>query len=520
MHPQAFKAAILDMDGVITHTEDLHAKAWKQMFDEYLQQREAKHGEIAEAFDLERDYRRHVDGKPRYDGVNSFLQSRGIQLPWGTETDAPEQETVCGLGNRKNAIFQQLLETGGVQVYEDTVEQIHNWKNAGMKVAVISSSRNCKAVLKAAKLRELFDAKVDGNDLNRYNLQGKPAPDVFLHAAKQLGIQPEEAVAVEDAISGVQACRAGKFRFVVGVARNRDASELLEAGADYVVEDLRELQTLSYCPPGENCLAKPCSAIEHADWIAQRVQGKQLGLFLDYDGTLTPIVRRPEDATLSDQMRQLLSDLAPLCQLAIVSGRDRQDVESMVQLDSLIYAGSHGFDIHGPGDMDMQQEDAVKALSDLDAAEAILREPIGRFAGARLERKKYAIAIHYREVESEELVAEIEHTIDEVVAEHPQLRKRGGKKIFELQPDVQWDKGQAILWLIKALRLDPAETVVLYIGDDVTDEDAFRVLRARGFGMGLRVEAPTSETQAIYYLRDCDEVYHFLQSLHQILVNK
>ncbi len=517
MSRKKFRAAILDMDGVITQTADVHARAWKRMFDEYLESREDRDGQSHEPFDADREYRQYVDGMPRYDGVKSFLASRGIELPFGTERDAPDRETVCGLGNRKNAIFHELLEQDGVEAYEDTVEQIGKWQRAGLKVAVISSSRNCEAILKAARLLDVFEAKVDGNDGPRLGLKGKPAPDVFLHAAQELGVEPREAIVVEDAIAGVQAGRRGAFGMVVGVARNRETDDLLQAGADCVVHDLREIPSTNDDPPGDDRLQTPDSAIEHSTRIANRVRDRQLALFLDYDGTLTPIVRRPEDATLTDDMRSLLADLASQTTVAIVSGRDRRDVEAMVAVENLAFAGSHGFDIRGPGGLHMQQEDAQRALPELDEAERQLRPHVESIEGARLERKKFAIAVHFREVNSDDDVGRLEAVVDDVVHACPGLRKRGGKKIFELQPDVDWDKGYAVSWLIEALGFDHSGVVVIYIGDDVTDEDAFRVLRYRETGIGIRVAAFTSRTHAAYYLRDCDEVHDFLKSLLMML---
>jgi len=190
-----------------------------------------------------------ADGRPRYDGVQNFLASRGIELPYGRETDGPECETVCGLGNRKNEIFQQLLQRDGVQVFPDAVRQIHRWKRQIGKVAVISASRNCEAVLTAANLATLFDVKVDGNDVARHNLRGKPAPDMFLSAAEQLGVEPAQAMVVEDAMAGVQAGKDGGFGLVIGVARDGArtdsravGADLRAAGADMVVGDLTEIE--------------------------------------------------------------------------------------------------------------------------------------------------------------------------------------------------------------------------------------------------------------------------------------
>jgi len=514
------KAVILDMDGVITQTAKLHARAWKSLFDEYLRQRASREGTSYEPFDSDRDYREYVDGKPRHDGVQSFLESRAIRLPLGDEQEEPNSETMHGLGNRKNKIFHELLQQAGVEVYRDTVEQIETWKRAGLKVAVISSSRNCEAVLRAVGLLDVFDAKVDGNDLARLELNGKPAPDIFLHAAKRLGVEPAEAMVIEDAIAGIQAGREGGFGTVVGVARGREPDAYRRAGADRVVHDLRELGALQQDPSGEGLGTAPAPALQHLAAIADRLQGKELALLLDYDGTLTPIVRRPEEATLTAEMRSLLSALAEYCSVAIVSGRDRRDAEQMVQLENLVYAGSHGFDIRGPDGLEMQQQEAREALPELDAAERALRRRLAPIGGARLERKKFAIAVHYREVSGEERIRQVEDAVDATLAEGAGLRKRGGKKIFELQPDVAWDKGHAVSWLREALGLDRPDVAVMYLGDDVTDEDAFRVLSEKEKGMGIRVGEPDAATQALYSLRNCDEVEEFLRALLRMLSKK
>jgi trehalose 6-phosphate phosphatase len=520
MKRKPWKAVILDMDGVITQTARLHARAWKSMFDEYLQQRSRWGDDVQEPFDIQRDYHRYVDGKSRNDGVRSFLASRGIQIPDGDQNEGPNESTVSGLGHRKNSVFHDLLQEEGVEVYEDTIEQIQKWKHAGRKIAVISSSRNCEAVLQAVGLLETFDAKVDGNDVAELGLSGKPSPDIFLRAAQQLGVEPGEAIVIEDAIAGVEAGRRGEFGMVVGVARGREAVPYRQAGADRVVGDLRELDVADDDVPNDGPHKTPASALEQAAEIAARLDAKQLALFLDYDGTLTPIVRRAEDAILSEAMRSLLASLAKHCTVAIVSGRDRRDAERMVQLEHLVYAGSHGFDIRGPDGLAMQHQEAHRLLPELDAAEETLRSQIASIEGVRVERKKYAIAVHYRDVSSDQEIGQVELAVDAVLVEHAGLRKRGGKKIFELQPDVPWDKGHAVSWLTEALELDHAGVLVMYLGDDVTDEDAFRVLAKKENGIGIRVGDAEADTQASYRLADCGEVEEFLQSLLRMLQTK
>jgi beta-phosphoglucomutase family hydrolase len=236
-----YDAVLFDLDGVITNTASIHGACWKKMFDEYLQTRAIARGEAFRPFDPDADYRLHVDGKPRFDGVRDFLASRGIELPEGSPHDPPEAETVGGLGNRKNRLVTKAIEDEGVDAYEGSIRFIHKLRDQGFKVAVVSSSENCEAVLKAADLEALFELRVDGAMVEAQHLAGKPAPDTFLIAAKLLGVEPTRAVVVEDALSGVEAGLAGKFGLVVGVARRGNAEELRRHGAHLVVDDLGEL---------------------------------------------------------------------------------------------------------------------------------------------------------------------------------------------------------------------------------------------------------------------------------------
>lgn len=239
MTERRYRAAILDMDGVLTNTATLHARAWKELFDRFLEERGARRGEDHAPFDVGRDYLPYVDGKPRLDGIRSFLRSRGIVVPDGGEGDRASADTVHGLGARKNAIFHGLLEREGVETFSDTVEQVLRWRAESMAVALITSSRNGRMMLRRAKLEGLFDVILDGNDAARLGLAGKPAPDIFLRAARELGVSPSDAIVVEDAIAGVEAARAGRFGLVVGVDRGGGAVGLRAAGADVVVTDVR-----------------------------------------------------------------------------------------------------------------------------------------------------------------------------------------------------------------------------------------------------------------------------------------
>ena len=236
--PDGIRACLFDLDGVLTKTAVVHAAAWKQMFDEFLR---ARDGADFVPFDARSDYGPYVDGKPRYDGVASFLESRGIELPWGSPDDPPDADTVCGLGNRKNDLVQVKIKEDGVEAYPGSVRYLDAVKAAGLGIAVVSSSANCRDVLIAAGIEDYFQARVDGISADEMNLKGKPAPDTFLAGAEALGVSAAEAVVFEDALAGVQAGRAGNFGHVVGVDRVDQAAALKEHGADVVVEDLEEL---------------------------------------------------------------------------------------------------------------------------------------------------------------------------------------------------------------------------------------------------------------------------------------
>lgn len=239
--PDKFDAVLFDLDGVLTATAKVHAACWKKLFDEFLEERAKAAGEPLKPFDIDSDYKLYVDGKLRYEGVRSFLGSRGIDLPEGTPDESPNSETVCGLGNRKDALVHEVLEADGVEVYEGSVRLVEQVRSRGIRTAVVSASKNCKIVMEAARISHLFDQVVDGEVAERLRLPGKPKPDTFLTAAERLGVVPERAVVVEDAISGVQAGRAGGFGLVIGVDRKGDPESLRQSGADIVVKDLSEL---------------------------------------------------------------------------------------------------------------------------------------------------------------------------------------------------------------------------------------------------------------------------------------
>lgn len=504
---EAFDAAVFDLDGVVTRTARLHSAAWKELFDDYLRKRAARTGEVFKPFDQSDDYLRYVDGKPRYDGVRSFLEARHIHLDYGSPDDPPDRETICGLGNRKNELFNERLTREGVEVFDSSVRFIRELRAHSIKVALVSSSKNTRTILKVAGLESLFDACVDGIEAARLSLEGKPNPDIFIHAVRLLGVVPSRAFGVEDALSGVEALKSAGYGLVIGVDRGGQSDALREHGADIVVHDLAELQL-----EVPRAMVQLSNALDSAEEIKLRLERCRPAIFLDYDGTLTPIVAKPELAVLSENMRATLQELAGLCTVAIVSGRDRPVVERFVGLEQLVYAGSHGFDIAGPGGLRKEHERAVEFLPALDEAESRLEAALSRIPGALIERKRFAIAVHYRLVAHEHLDI-VRQAVEAAVSEvKPGLRKFGGKKVFSIRPSLDWDKGRAVLWLLQELGLDRPDILPFYIGDDETDEDAFAALRGHT-GIGILVSNAPQRTAAHYVLSSPSQVGEFLGRL-------
>ncbi len=502
------KAAVFDLDGVITRTAAVHEQAWKALFDEYLRARATRLGEPFRPFERE-DYHRYVDGRPRYAGVRTFLASRGIMLPEGDPLDAPDADTITGLGNRKNDFFRKLLEAGGVQTYPAAVRLVEALRRAGLRVAIATSSRNGREVLQRSGTADLFEAVVDGNVSLELALKGKPAPDIFVEAARRVGATPRESLVFEDAVSGVAAGRNGQFGLVVGVDRAGQRDALLEAGADLVIEDFNELdvEKLSLWMEGKDSL--PPHALAEWDGLEARMRGRRPAVFLDYDGTLTPIVSRPELAVIDDDMRVMLRRLAAFTPTVIVSGRARADVAALVGLDDLYYAGSHGFDISGPRGSSLRHAAGDDYVDDIAEAYAGLVDTVNGIEGALIENKRYALAVHFRNVDDARVSA-LDAAIAEVVAANPRLRRTGGKKIFEIRPAIEWHKGKALLWLLDALELG-ADHVPVYLGDDETDEDAFRAIAEDGLPIAV-IDTPR-ETDACWYVRDVNEVRMVLERL-------
>lgn len=503
-------AVLFDVDGVVTPTARAHAAAWKQLFDTFLADWTARSGSPQPPF-RDEDYRRYIDGKPRRDGVRSFLAARGISLPEGEDGDAPDALTVRALATRKNSLFLDWLSRNGISPYPGTVALIAALRAAGIRCATFSSSRNAARVLESAGVSPMFDVLLDGTDLARLGLPGKPDPALLLATARELGAATESTAIVEDAIAGIEAGVRGRFVQVIGVARDGDINPLLEAGAHLVVGDLAELRL----DPANGFVIKTLDGLPSLRTdpalLRQRIGQRRMVVFLDYDGTLTPIVEQHDRAYLGADMRAAVERLARHCPVVVMSGRDLARIRELVDLDSVWYAGSHGFQITGPGASEAEHEIGADFLPSLDLAQKALETALANVAGHAIERKKFSIAVHYRRVR-EAAIAEVRETVDRVLAAHPDLRLGHGKRVFELRPDIDWGKGQAMLWLLKRLGMDDPGVLPIFVGDDITDEDAFRTLSGRGLGIVVRYDG-TRRTAADCAVTDTAEVGWLLDLL-------
>lgn len=499
------KAAIIDLDGVITHTADIHSRAWKEAFDAYNNRRVRDGKKPFKPYSAAEDYPRYIDGIPRLDGVANFLHSREIDLPHGTSSDAEEQETISGIGNMKNRIYQELVNKEGVGVYEENVRQIRAWKNQGIKLAVISSSKNCRMILDKAGLTELFEVRVDGVRAEQLEIPGKPAPDIFLTAAKELDVVPGQAMVVEDALAGVEAGKKGNFRLVVGIMNSAGEKDLKAHGADKVVRHLEELDITF--KKKRNSQALP-SALKCFHQLTDQFPGKRPLVFLDFDGTLSPIVEHHADAEISEEMKTLVEDLSKRFPVAVVSGRGLSDVKERVGLPDLFYAGSHGFEISGPDGFSRDHEEAVKVIPVFNEIEPLLKEQLKDIPGVDFERKKFTLAIHYRQVPPDR-EQEVHKIVSGILKDYPDVKGAGGKKVIEIRPAIDWHKGKAVEFLKRELSRE-SEPFSIYVGDDVTDEDAFEYEEN---GLGILVGEHGMETFADYRLEDQRQVSQFIQKL-------
>jgi alpha,alpha-trehalase len=498
MNWNAPKAFIFDFDGVLMDSSALHARAWKKAFDPLLLARK----KVPFSQD---DYAESLDGVPRLEGIERFLARRQLELPQGAPEDAPGIDTRWALARAKQEAFSRLLEVEGVEVRHDTVSWISQLKERGRRTALISSSRNARALAERQGLLRLFDTAILGDELKA---RGKPAPDIFLQAAERLGALPEECVVVEDSPVGVRAARAGGVGFIVALAQREWEKALSESGADAVVP------SLDFCPlpkAAATTSSVPSALTAQREW--QRLLGnRKVALFLDYDGTLTPIVPFPKDAWMSEEMRERLRRLCRLCTVSVVSGRELSDVQARVQLKEVTYAANHGFDIEGPG---LRLEMAKDSVPFLDEAEGLLSREVGQVEGVWVERKKYSLAVHHRRLE-EALRPAFLSKIEALSARFPSLVLTKGKCVQEFQPRVVWNKGLAVEWLLQQVGLSLFDCLPIYVGDDLTDETAFEALGGKGLCLVVREgERPTAAQMGLDTVEDVGAFLSLLETVLQ-----
>lgn len=506
-----FDAVIFNLDGVVTRTNKAHAAAWKQTFDSYLLERNAKEGEELRPFHIDLDYRHYLDGKPRDVGIKRFLFSRHIELTMGDSENAADTMTIRNLGYRKSLIFDAIIEQQGIEVYGCAIALIHQLRNAGIKTAVVSASTHCDTVLEQAQIQDLFDAQIDALETEHLGLDGKPDPYVILELTRRLGIDPQRSVVIEDSVIGVTAGSRGHFGLTIGIDDGDQRELMMEHGANYVLKDLCSVHVDGTAD--DNLL--PIDLVDMS-LISNQLAGKHPVLFLDYGGTLAPVADQLEDVQVSKKTRRILREAADLMPVTIVSGRDVEDIRMRVGLKKLFYAGSHGLDIQGP-DVHLELPDGAEALEDLDRAMKALVPQLADIPGVSIGRKRFAIVVHYGQDDVDN-ANHVAAAIKKVQTLLPRLKITGGKEVLELLPDIDWDKGRAVEWLLSKLGLDGPDDLPIYVGDDVADESAF--LKLRGSGIGILVAEKPQPSAATYRVNGSREVLGLLKYLIKFIEDK
>jgi len=384
---------------------------------------------------------------------------------------------------------------------QDTVAALRRWRRGDLPCAAIGQGPDGHRVLRAVGLRDEIDVVLDRGSADELGLRDEA--ELIGAAVARMGVLPRDTVALCSRPATVAAARRAGVGLVAGIDRHGAGRLLVDAGAHQVTRHAFALRFPRRLP----------SALASRHALAAWRGNRSIAVFLDDDGTLAPIADDPQRAVLSPRVRATLEALAERWPVAILSGRDRADVEARVGVSDVLYAGSHGLEIGGRGLQRVPLE-AAQALPEVERAHARLLERIGSVPGVRFERKRFSLAVHHRNVADPHAMLEIERTIDAVLADSTRLRRRAGKQVIELQPDVDWDKGRALRWMLEAMGLDPRSTFPIHIGDDETDEDAFAALS--GMGAGIHVGSSTSASLADFAVRDPDEVAELLAWLEAL----
>ena len=354
INPELYDAVLFDLDGVVTKTADVHAAAWKKLFDEFLKNQTSASSYVP--FDIRDDYIKYVDGKPRSKGIETFIASRSIELPYGSLLDGPDKQTICGLCSKKNQIFSSLLKKEGVKLYASTIDLIRQARKNGFKTAIVSSSKNCLQILKTAEIEDLFDARVDGEISQDLGLAGKPEPDIFLEAAKRLSVETGRCVVVEDALSGVEAGKKGDFGLIIGINRADQEEQLQKKGAGVVVRNLAEVQA------GARVENLP-SALESLEKIMGLISSREIVLILDYTTLISYNTSFPEKNLIHPGMKKLLKRLVAQCTIFIITRKKIAPVKKQINIDRIYYADTDGSEILGPYGFSIKSEYQEKDIN-------------------------------------------------------------------------------------------------------------------------------------------------------------
>ena len=490
------KGIIFDMDGVVTQTATLHFEAWKTTLDEFLLELNPTENKLF----TEEDYFYYLDGMPRNEGLSNFLTSRKItsynhQAKW-----------IRQLSDKKNKYFQKLLKKQPVDYFSDTLQFIEFLLLHKYQIALISSSKNCVPILQSANIEHLFPVYVDGIISEQLNIAGKPEPDIFLEAAKRLKLPPQECLVIEDALSGVKAAKNGQFGKVIALDRNKKLyPQFLELKPDYILPDLSKAQQLFNIEIRHKQPMYGLTALPSIHRLMKHCY--QFIIFLDYDGTLTPIVERPEQAILSPSMHDCLNSLSQEYLTVIISGRELNDLKGHIKISTLFYSGNHGLEFIGPQSYYQMGAEFKEEIGELYDC---LSQKLKQISGCLIENKTFSLSVHYRLVDNEN-VKLIEKQIDAALANYPRLKKHYGKKVYEIRPNILWNKGIASNAILEKFKLNNPHLIPIYIGDDVSDEDAFEVFQTKG--ITIKVEQNPSDTKANYFLNSPLEVQRFLTQL-------
>jgi alpha,alpha-trehalase len=509
--PRYHDAVIFDLDGVLTDTASVHRAAWASLFNDYLPQRPAHEDEDHSPF-TDDDYRQLVDGKSRSNGVADFLASRGISLQRGVSSDTAE-DTICGLGNRQQQLCADLL-AHDVPLFEATVTLARKLQGIDVATAAHASSPSWQHVLKAAGVDDLFNVCIDDTVAGELGLAVNGDPVDLLEATRRLGVRPQRSVVVEYADAAVIADRGGGFALVIAVDRTGHTDELLRVGADIVVADLADVAVRT----GDKRMSEIPNALESSGQLIGITSARESMLFLDYDGTLSPIVSDPSAATLADGAAEALELVAAVCPVAVLSGRDLADIRTRVGTTRDLVCRQPRVRADRARRQPPPERSGRRRCACPQRAAGELRDSLAQIPGVRVEHKRFAVAVHYREVAPEH--------IGEIVAATHRLGQRGGLRVtngrmlVELRPDIDWDKGTTLAWIRD--RIDAAGSLLpIYIGDDLTDEDAFDAVQFDGIGIVVRHDEDGDRTTAAHFtLHSPDQVREFLQRGSQWLAYK